>query len=556
MRCWAIVATALALIFGSATSSGTNLTLSTLLLDRTFGAGTGVVSTVLTEADGAYAAGNQSGGKILLAGSCGRTLASGFCIVRYLSTGALDSSFGTGGTSFVQVSNYGSYSNSIIVFADDSFIVGGVCQTTGDPELFNDFCFAKFNANGQLDPTFGTNGKRLVKVGATVSRVFAIESQPDGLVLAAGSCGIYYETGCLIRLKRDGTLDLTFGSNGIKIFTGSQFDSLITSINVDSSGKVLVGGGCYSQIFCLARLQPNGDLDISFGVDGVVRTPASAQSGIAKIIFDASGSILVGGTCAIALGAETDICIARFGDNGVLDIAFGVDGIATVKFSANNDSLIGLSVEQRGTLLVAARCGSAGGFAGCVARLKPDGALDVSFEESGMYAFPLYGIEDTLWASAMQSNRKLVVVGYCRTSMTSEQVHFCAARLTRDLLAPSTCALNADANTTIESSSDALLIVRYLLGYRGNALTNGALGSNPRRTGTALENYLASLDLDADGDGQAHAMTDGLLILRAMLGLTGNALTQGATNASHPNVRSAQQILTWIENTHGVACLP
>ena len=76
------------------------------------------------------------------------------------------------------------------------------------------------------------------------------------------------------------------------------------------------------------------------------------------------------------------------------------------------------------------------------------------------------------------------------------------------------------------------------------------------QTGTALETHLASLSLDADGDGQALAMTDGLLLLRAMLGLTGDALTQGATNASHPSVRNAQQILTWIENTHGVACLP
>jgi hypothetical protein len=51
-------------------------------------------------------------------------------------------------------------------------------------------------------------------------------------------------------------------------------------------------------------------------------------------------------------------------------------------------------------------------------------------------------------------------------------------------------------------------------------------------------------------------MTDGLLILRAMLGLSGDALVAGARNASHPNVRDAKQILTWIESTHGVACLP
>jgi len=86
------------------------------------------------------------------------------------------------------------------------------------------------------------------------------------------------------------------------------------------------------------------------------------------------------------------------------------------------------------------------------------------------------------------------------------------------------------------------------------------MGANAGRTSTEIETYLADLlaqgKLDADGDGQTLAMTDGLLILRAMLGLSGDALTAGAVNAAHPNVRNAQQILTWVESTHGVACLP
>lgn len=124
-------------------------------------------------------------------------------------------------------------------------------------------------------------------------------------------------------------------------------------------------------------------------------------------------------------------------------------------------------------------------------------------------------------------------------------------RLKGGLYAPLTCALNADTNKVVESATDAFLITRYLLGYRGDTLTTGALGPNLTRTGQALEAYLVTLNLDADGDGQALAMTDGLLMLRAVLGLTGTALTQGATNTAHPNVRNAQQILTWIENTHG-----
>ncbi len=74
-------------------------------------------------------------------------------------------------------------------------------------------------------------------------------------------------------------------------------------------------------------------------------------------------------------------------------------------------------------------------------------------------------------------------------------------------------------------------------------------------TNADIESHLAQLKTDGklDVDG---AMTDGLLILRAMLGLSGDALIAGVRNASHPNVRSAQQILTWVEATHGVACLP
>jgi len=551
-----ILLAACTFVCASSAGLGVNLTASTRLLDRTFGAGAGVVSTAVTEADGAYSVEVQSDGKILLAGACGRNGPGGFCILRYLSNGAVDSSFAIDGSSIVQVSNYLSYATSIAVFADDSFVVGGVCQTTGDPELGNDFCFAQFDAHGQLDPTFGSNGKRVVKVGATESRIYTIRIQPDGLILAAGSCGSYRETGCLIRLKRDGALDTSFGANGVRSLANSRFDGQIAALVVEPGGKLIIAGGCYSAIFCMARLQPNGNFDATFGVDGIVRTPAAVQSAINNIVFDAGGSIVVGGFCAAALGGEANICVAKFSTFGVQDTTFGVSGIATVKFSTNNDGLIGLSIEPTGNLLLAARCGTGGGFGGCVARLTPNGQLDASFEESGMYAFPLLGINDVLTAFAMQTNRKLIVAGQCCTSPTCDQIRFCAARLVRDLLAPSTCALNADANDTLESSTDALLILRYILGYRGDALTNGVLGSNPTRTGATLETYLASLNFDADGDGQANAMTDGLLILRAMLGLSGDALTVGAVNTSSSNARTAQQILTWIESTHGVACLP
>ena len=112
----------------------------------------------------------------------------------------------------------------------------------------------------------------------------------------------------------------------------------------------------------------------------------------------------------------------------------------------------------------------------------------------------------------------------------------------------------------VDAATDGLLIVRYLLGLRGAALVSSAVGSNPARNTTQIEAYLAGLllagTLDADNDGQMLATTDGLLILRALIGLSDTALTAGAANSAHPNARNAQQILAWIAATHGASCLP
>ena len=188
----------------------------------------------------------------------------------------------------------------------------------------------------------------------------------------------------------------------------------------------------------------------------------------------------------------------------------------------------------------------------------PNGDIDRTFGSFGItsidsYPPPIYYVAKV--GLTTQSDGKILLASGC-PARAGNYFDLCVFRLDRGAYDAAGCALNLDRNGVVAASSDALLAVRYLLGFRGDALTTGALGLNPTRTGPALETYLASLNLDADGDGQALAMTDGLLMLRAMLGLTGIALTQGATNASHPNVRNAQQILSWIENTHGVACLP
>ncbi len=92
---------------------------------------------------------------------------------------------------------------------------------------------------------------------------------------------------------------------------------------------------------------------------------------------------------------------------------------------------------------------------------------------------------------------------------------------------------DSDAPDIYSPSTDGTLLLRYLFGLRGSALTAGALGTNTRRNAgqivTHIETYITLFDVD--GDGQTRALTDGVMILRRMLGLSGSALTAGVKNS-------------------------
>lgn len=90
---------------------------------------------------------------------------------------------------------------------------------------------------------------------------------------------------------------------------------------------------------------------------------------------------------------------------------------------------------------------------------------------------------------------------------------------------------NSDASTQYGAATDGVLLMRYLLGYRNAALVNGALGSGSAlRDATQIATHISAnlAAFDVDSDGETLALTDGLMILRRLLGLSGSALTANA----------------------------
>ncbi len=105
-----------------------------------------------------------------------------------------------------------------------------------------------------------------------------------------------------------------------------------------------------------------------------------------------------------------------------------------------------------------------------------------------------------------------------------------------------------DPNTKYDAQTDGIMVARYLFGLRGAAITDNAMGVSPARSAAQVPGFLADILplLDIDGNGQVDALTDGLLILRHMLGLSGPALTSNAIGAGialRPDAASVRSYL-------------
>ena len=111
------------------------------------------------------------------------------------------------------------------------------------------------------------------------------------------------------------------------------------------------------------------------------------------------------------------------------------------------------------------------------------------------------------------------------------------------------CSLDIDGNGSVSAATDGLLLLRRLLGFGGTRLVDGAVGTTSggqspiRPDANSIERYVDELrnsnSLDLDGDGKTLPTTDGLIALRAMLGMSGSAALAGVTGST--------SVLSWTD---------
>src|SRR6266540_3496 len=288
-------------------------------LDSSFGTG-GKVTTGFGGSQGAWINGIalQKDGKIVAAGQGRSGTTAAFGLARYNANGSLDTSFGSGGLVATTFGTGNTRVNGIALQPDGKIVTAGFDKNATEFE----FALARYNADGSLDTSFGTGGKVTTDFGSGIDVAWAVAVQPDGKIVVVGetrgSTATKYDA-AVVRYTPAGALDTTFGSGG-KVTTAYATDNDgFEAVAVQLNGKIVAGGWTRQGTpplyeVSLARYNPNGSLDATFGTGGKVVTVWGGHDDyITGIALQADGKIVgVGAADKSTTFSDYEFALARY----------------------------------------------------------------------------------------------------------------------------------------------------------------------------------------------------------------------------------------------------
>ena len=289
--------------------------------------------------------------KIFICGSSSEMGYQSILVGSYNMDGTENGGFGTAGFVITPVGTILSRATSIGVAANGSIIVGG----TADMGSGNDFVLAAYTPEGLPDVSFSGTGIVTTDLGGD-DYIYKLIVQPDGKILAAGNTEIDdNEKGVIFRYNTDGTPDLNFGTEG-KVTTSYNEHDFIRSIVLQSDGKILALSSAHDDSdsdIILVRYNEDGSVDGSFGSDGIVIYDSGMDETPADMVLLENGEIVVLGHVADETGTSSRILLLRFYPLGILDPYFGTSGVTETQIGPSTMIAYSLVVLSDGKLLSA-----------------------------------------------------------------------------------------------------------------------------------------------------------------------------------------------------------
>lgn len=230
-----------------------------------------------------------------------------------------------------------------------------------------EFVVQRFNSDGSVDTTFGTDGYTVNSLASFVEQpssfdytiVKEVRLLADGKWIVAGE--VHYQN-ALVRYNADGSIDSTFGQDGISFFSGSD----VSDLTALDTGKLLV-----STQTGLVQFNADGSLDTSFATDGFFTHSSldttSFFDGIVSHEVQADGSIIMVGD------NDDDLVLLGVTEQGAINTAYAVSTRTTQSETVSNHQIQSETfVGSRGIELSALTVSAASGNLTTEALLRED----------------------------------------------------------------------------------------------------------------------------------------------------------------------------------------
>jgi len=362
-------------------------------------------------ASAGYSVQLQSDGKIVVGGRSWNGSDEDFTLVRFNADGSLDSTFGSAGVVSTDFKSGNDSAYQVRLQADGRIVLAGQSFNGND----YDVALARYNADGSLDDSFGEGGKLTTPIGAGADCGYSLDVLADGRIVVAGQGfaggGGIAQGLAIVRYQSDGSLDASFGGDGIVTASGQA----AYGVAIQEDGKVVVTGSAADtdvdsdpfNFLSAHRFNTDGSPDDTFGTGGSVVITMGDRGSIGRgLVIQPDGKIVITGSSR-NMGESSSFVLARLNGDGSLD------RVVLDRFSDGEPESFGQSValDSDGRILVAGYNTDRGVTNFAIARYNTDGTRDVTFGDGGAVITAVSSGIDHGYAVTSQEDGRILVAG-------------------------------------------------------------------------------------------------------------------------------------------------
>jgi uncharacterized delta-60 repeat protein len=326
--------------------------------------------------------------------------------------GVLDFSFGGSGYVTTDLNGLEETVNFVKVQDDGKIVISGENENND----VGDFYMARYLPDGNLDPGFGMGGFIIHDFSEVGDDDKARDFQilPGGKYMVAGraiNAFGRYEL-ILVRLLMDGSLDNTFGDNGVVRHALPDTDLYMSNLHrLDNENYVLTGriDDFGFADLALLRAFPNGSIDNSFGTDGYVFYDAYGSFDISRrsIILENGNIVTAGWAFDPGIGTNRPIMV-MFNPNGTINSGFGINGLFSGPADTDDDQYRDLALYQNNHIITVGFITESGEREILVTKIDLNGIIDPGFGTGGHLILDYNGLSTEAESVQIQTDGKIL----------------------------------------------------------------------------------------------------------------------------------------------------